>query len=79
MANLEHRIIGDMGQVALPRKLRQALGWGVGAVVTIYQDGDTLIIKLADNQEEARVSATRSDETMRRYIPLDGGGAGPPP
>jgi len=52
MEKLENRTIDDLGRVILPREFRQAHGWGEKTVVTIYQDNDTLVIKLAASQEE---------------------------
>jgi len=48
---LENRTIDGLGRVALPREFREAHGWEHKTVVTIYQDGDAIVIKHADSKE----------------------------
>jgi len=52
MLKLKVRTVDELGRVVLPKNFRQSQGWGEGTKIAIYQDQETLIIKLADRQEE---------------------------
>ena len=52
MVKLKVRTVDELGRVVLPKNFRQSQGWEEGTKIAIYQDQETLIIKLADRQEE---------------------------
>jgi len=52
MQALETRKIDELGRIVLPQQFRETYGWGEKAGVAIYQDNDTLILKLSDGSEE---------------------------
>jgi len=52
MNELSTNTVDDLGRILLPKEFRIAYGWEAKAKVAIYQDGDALILKLADSAEE---------------------------
>jgi len=52
MLKLKVRTIDNLGRIVLPKEFRQSQGWTDGTKVTVYQDHDTLIIKLSDAHGE---------------------------
>jgi len=68
MVELENRTLDSLGRVELPYEFRQAQGWKPKSVVTIYQDNDTLVIKLADNQEKTYLKSSYGYPNPMGYV-----------
>ena len=53
MVKLKVYTVDSLGRIVLPKVFRQLQGWEYGAKVAVYQDHNILILKLAEDYEEA--------------------------
>jgi AbrB family looped-hinge helix DNA binding protein len=66
-------VVGDRGQVVIPRAIRQKVGIGPMTKLLVYAYNDAVIMKkieISDVASDLKGPYTRIDKKVRRYGPM---------